>query len=359
MWRDRNASNPNAALVAVSPLRVESDVAKHHQSALGCGHQATRWIPAMYAACLTPGTDPLVVRRTMCGVPRIDALVLPACEAAGGSEWLLSTLRDLRRELFLDPELQVIASVRSADVDKVVRKVAELLVESRCGTVTVGTIPNRPPGATLASWRRAGESLLHTDTQNEFPSDATVVSVEVQLGAAAVVEAVEAEAKIIVTSRVPVGSLGTAAVFEALKLMPQDWDRLATVATIARLIENPGSFAPLWLEIDDHQLAYCIGTETLTAEALELRLEQERKQLLSADVQTDVTIDLASVRVDRSPPGRFQLEGIAGSPPAGVCRVDLTYRMPNAHRLQYWPTSIQRSSVNWDVVVKPASEWNN
>ncbi len=311
----------------------------------------------MYVACLTPEADPLVVRRSMCGVPRINALLLAAGDTAAAGDWLLATLTDLRRELFLDPELQVLASV-PPDSDEVVSRAARLLVESQCPATTIGLITPPRHAQLLASVEAAGDAMLHRQSLTPFPVEAIVDWIYLPSDATPIVEAIQSEAKIAIATNAAPAALGIAAVFESLRLGPRDWDRLASVATIARLIEHSGQQSPLWMEIDEHGQPFCLGPDTFTAEALERRLLDQWTQLYSEPSDT-VAVDLSDVEVLPTTRGRYQLKGIRGAPPSGRYAVRIAYRMPESDQMVYWPTSVPRAAVDWDVVVQPASQWNN
>ncbi len=311
----------------------------------------------MYAACLTPQDDSTIVRRAMCGVPRVDALILAAGRASGGSEWVLATLHDLRRELFLDPELQVVACVAPQELEEVVRKTADLLIESRCPTTTIGVPRLANADHLVAQYSKTPATRSPAELLATLPNDAQIESIEVQLGAAAMVEAVDSGAKIVLVSDVAPGCLVTAAVFEALQLPPRDWNRLATVVTIARLMEQPMPPAPLWLEIDSHGQPYCLVPDTLTVESFLRRLGQEAEALRAQPDAAAVTIDLSQVEVAPTTPRRYALTGVVGTPPSSRTPVRIGYHLPGSTLLRHSESTVERSGTEWSIEVKSAKDW--
>ncbi len=312
----------------------------------------------MYVACLTPEADPLVVRRTLCGVPCVDVLALRPSGEAQGSVWLLDTLMDLRRELFLDPELQLVAGVPAFDHQAVREGIASMLVELHEPNITIGSVVPPTGDQLLTAVQAEDHAICNRVTRAALPSGAVIESVGVRADAAPIIETIQSGAKIVLASDPLPGALGTAAAFESLHLQRHDWDHLATVATIARIVENPGRSAPLWMEIGESGHPFCLGTESLTAEAIHLRVAGQRAAMEQEADGTTVAIDLSSVQIVPTGNGRFQLNGIQGAPPKGNHVAVLVYRNSESEDLHSFPTSVHRTAMDWNVMVKSASEWN-
>lgn len=309
----------------------------------------------MYVACLTPGADPLVIRRAMCGVPRVDALLLAGGNQGDAADWLVAMLRELRRELFLDPELLVLGSVPADALAEVVRRTAELLVECRCENTTLGTIRC----SCRFQQRDTAQPELPPELQppDGLPATAVVETITARLGASPLVESMDSQAKITLTGSAGAGSLGLAAVVESLHLAPRDWHRLATAATIARVIEHPGTNAPLWMEVDEAGQTYCVGPDTFTAEAFERHLTSLADRLAAGELCPDVSIDLSQATVETTRAGRYALQGVTGSPPVGTCTVDVACHVPGEAELRRWTTEQPRADIDWEAVVWKAERW--
>ena len=306
----------------------------------------------MYVACLTPGAEPAVIRRAMCGVPRVDALLLVASNQSDGADWLVGTLRDLRRELFLDPELLVLGSVPAPMLDRALVGAAELLIESRCEGTTIGKI-----GIDLQQVANDRGSLQNLAAKANLPDDAVIDRVDVRWGASPLVDSLQSLAKITLVADAAPGSLGVASVFEALQLTARDWDRLATVAAISCIVEQPDAQGPLWLEVDEAGQPTCLGPDTYTAEAFQRQLACLTQQLIKGQPSPDVTIDLSGVSVQTARAGRHLLQGVTGGPPGSDYTVEVSYRAPTNSSPRQLQTSLPRSDVGWEVVVRTASDW--
>lgn len=312
----------------------------------------------MYVACLPHGCDPAAIRRVLAGAPAVDALVLPAGDERDDGKWLIATLSTLRRELFLQPELQVLASVDRAALATVVAEVARMLIEIRSGETLLTRVDGHIDSSSVGGMAAGGEAFLHRSTGSPLPSDAVVESAEVALGAAPFVETSALAAKLVVATPAVRGSLALAATCESLDLQPRDWDLLATVALAARLVEHPSGLGPLWLEVSQGQPPLLIGTSSMTATALRSRIDEEQAALADDSASPDVGIQFGNVDVVEQSPGRFWLAGVVGTPPPRACPLELCYRQAGSQQRHVWPTTISKYDVDWDIVVRSAQEWH-
>ena len=199
--------------------------------------------------------------------------------------------------------------------------------------------------------------MCNRETGAALPSGAVIESVRVRADASPIIEAIQSGVKIVLVSDPLPGALSTAVAFESLHLQPRDWDHLATVETIARIVENPGQLAPLWMEIDESGRPYCLGTENLTAEALHLRVAGQWSTMQQEADGTTVAIGLSNVQVVPTGNGRFRIDGIKGAPPKGDHVAVFVYRTSQSDSKREFPTTVHRTAMNWNVMIKSASEW--
>ncbi|MCO6043851.1 DUF1446 domain-containing protein [Aeoliella sp. ICT_H6.2] len=312
----------------------------------------------MHLACLPHGSSSQTLRRVLAGVPDAGVLVLPASPAhRDGGQWLLEMMKEIRRELFLQPELQVLASVDPAAVERVTLELARALCESHCDATSVARVRSVANSTTIVEWLAAGETLADRTTGEELNDDAVLQAAYVELGAAPVVEASESSASIVVSAQLSPGSLVLAAAYEGLPLDAHDWDGLATAVTLGRMIEQPRHAAPLWLEVDDGGHAMLVALPTLAPEALDKLLELERNDLATGAANADVIVDLSNACWQSLELGHFELVGVKGSPPSGRYATELVYSLGDDEHQHLWPTSVAKTLVDWDSSVHPASGW--
>lgn len=299
-----------------------------------------------------------MLRRVLAGVPDAGVLVLPASPAhRDGGQWLLAMMKEIRRELFLQPELQVIASVDPAAVDRVTLDLSRALCESHSDATSIARVHTVASSTIIVEWLAAGETLEHRATGAELDEDAVLETAYIELGAAPVVEATESSASMVVSSQLSPGSLALAAVYELLSLDTQDWDGLATAVTLARLVEQPRGAAPLWLEVDDVGHLELVALPTVEIEHLQQLLDEEREALATGGANADVTVDLSDARWRTVSLGHFALVGVKGSPPSGRYAAELVYSLGDTDEQRLWPTSIAKTLVDWDASVRLARDW--
>lgn len=309
----------------------------------------------MQIACLPYASTSATLRRVLSGTSSLDAVVLPAAARHDGGEWVTATLGQLRRELFLEPELQVLAAVEPTALDRVTLAVAEMLCEARSEHTTIARVRAVAKPESLVEWLAAGEELRHARTGAELDESSLLESAHVELGAAPVVEACEAGASVVLAELAAPGTLALAAAYDTLTVGAHDWNLLATASALAWLAEQPGEAAPLWM-VTDGSRAHLEGLPTLTAAALEARFAElggEQQVLRTPDVE----VDLSQAVIVAEGNGHFRLRGAMGSPPAARSAVELYFRSDQSDRLEAWPTSVAKTLVDWDATVRPAGDW--
>lgn len=312
----------------------------------------------MHLACLPHGSSGQTLRRVLAGVPNAGVLVLPASPAhRDGGQWLLGMMKAVRRELFLQPELQVLASVDPTAVEHVTLELARSLCESHSEATAIGRVHSVTNSTTIVEWLAAGETLQHQATGVELDEDATLHTAHVELGAAPVVEASESSASIVVASQLSPGSLALAAVYPQLSLDAHDWDLLATVVTLARIVEQPRHAAPLWLEVDEAGKALLVALPTLPPGALDELLQHEQRELAAGSVNADVAVELTAARWEAVSATHFALVGVKGTPPSGRYTAELFYSLDDSPEQRLWSTTVSKTLVDWDASVRTAQRW--
>lgn len=312
----------------------------------------------MHIACLPHGSPRSMLRQVLSRMSDTRAIVLPSSPRQRDvGQWLLETMHELRRELFLEPELQVIASVDPAAVRKVTREVARMLAESRLDDVTIGRVQSTATATTIVEWLAGGETLAHAGTGEELNEDALLESAYIELGAAPLVDASESSARIIITTEMAPGSLALAAAYEQLELDAHDWNRLATLVTLARIVEEPRHAAPLWMEVGDAGEVTIALLPTCDIDQLDEALDHQRHALAQGNVNPDVGVELDDASWTMAAANKYTLVGVIGHPPTGRYAVELRYRETDSDTLHDWPTTISKTLVDWDASVRPARRW--
>jgi len=308
----------------------------------------------MQLACLPPGTDASRLERVVAAAPEARGLLIPTADHPEGDRWTRA-LALLRRELYLRPELQVLATVAAGQVDRARRQVARSLVEGGCGDCLIAAVEGDDVRRRIAGWIAEGHELPHRATGQPLPLAVSVLGARVQWGAAAWVEACACGAQVVLGPVPAAGALTVAALYESLQLTPRDWDRLAAVATVGRVIESPEPLPPLWAEVAGDGTVGWGGTSDI--EALRARLAVEAHRLTADLPQPDVELDLTSAQVVAPAPARWQPTGVRGGPPTGHYALDIHLRVSNSAKQQTWPTTIPKTEVDWDVTIKRAADW--
>jgi hypothetical protein len=312
----------------------------------------------MHIACLPHGSPSSSLRQVLAGASDTRAIVLPSSPRhRDGGEWLLDAMRELRRELFLEPELQVFASVDPAAVRKVTREVARLLAESRLDEVTIGRVQSSATATTIVEWLAGGETFAHAETGDELDDDVLLETAYIELGAAPLVDASESSARIVISTEMAPGSLALAAAYERLELDAHDWNRLATLVTLARVVEEPRKAAPLWMEVSDGGEVVVATLPTIGIDTLDEALDYQRRELSSGRVNPDVGVELDGAGWEMIAANKYTLGGALGHPPTGRYAVELRYRETDSDTLHDWPTTISKTLVDWDASVRPARRW--
>lgn len=308
----------------------------------------------MQVACLPYGCDAAHLRRVLASLPNLSVLCLPATV---GDQWLLATLKLLGRELFLKPELQVVAAVETHAVDNVLSVTAQQLCDSRLDTLPMARVSATAQPTAIVEWLAAGETLQHTRTGAELDEDALLVAAHVQLGAAPLVEANDSGARVIVASGAAPGVLTLSATYASLDLDAHDWDRLASLQTMARLAEQVPAETPLGIDVQAGAAAYLASDPSLQPADIDSWLQSLRQNNSHGASSADVSVDLSNASIESVTPGRFILNGIVGKPPSGRCEVSIAYRHGDRDAIRYWPTTVAKALVDWDVKVRAANRW--
>lgn len=183
------------------------------------------------------------------------------------------------------------------------------------------------------------------------------------LGAAPIVEALEAGAQMVITGRVADASLFLAPLVHEFGWSPEDWDAMATGITVGHLLECSaqvcgGNYSGAWWSNGDFTdpgfpIAECTadGSVVITkpeGTGGEVSFDTVREQLLyevhdpAAYLNPDVTADFTSVRLDDLGDDRVRVSEVVGRPPprtykglvcttAGYsCEARLPYSWPDA-----------------------------
>lgn len=212
----------------------------------------------------------------------------------------------------------------------------------------------------LAELQQQGHALTHLDTGTPL-ADANVdpVTANAYLGAWGIVQALKADADIVVCPRVADAALVVGPAAWAFDWKPDDWDRLAGAVTAGHIIEcgpqaTGGNFSffdeipqpvrPGFPIAEMHADGSCVitkhpgtggmvTTETVTAQLL---YEIDRTDYLNPDV----VARFDTVALEQLGPDRVAVTGVRGYPAPGTYKVAINYRGGYRNAVTYMLTGL-------------------
>lgn len=144
-------------------------------------------------------------------------------------------LVDLLRD---QPQLRIVTNAGGMNPQGCARAVSRILSDAGLNDVKVAAVSGDDLFANIETHRAAGEAFSHFDTQKPFDDVADrIVSANAYMGAAGIVEALEAGARIVVTGRVADASLAVGPAIHELGWAWDDYDKLAAATVAGHIIE--------------------------------------------------------------------------------------------------------------------------
>jgi hypothetical protein len=250
-------------------------------------------------------------------------------------------VRVLAKQLYLNPDLRVIASAGWRNAYACAEEVAAALAEAGCGDVSLAAVRGSHLLPILDDLARSGVKLRNAETQAAWRDlKAPLVGAELLLGAGPIATALTEGARVVVAGSYDGASPLTAAAATQFGWGWDDYARLAAAAVAARaaLWHDPSpSHAP---RLDEFDLACTVveldadgavrvspaaGREPLDAAAL-------RRWIIGAGpsdpalAHADVRCDYRAIKVEMdSLPHVLSATGVSGLKPDGMWRLEVVY----------------------------------
>lgn len=279
--------------------------------------------------------------------------------AAGYVADFPATLARLIPILKSQPGLRIVTNAGGLNPAGCAREVAGLLAAAGLGDAKVAWVSGDDLMPRLEELRSAGEGFRHFDTGETLSffgpaaridasggaSGGGLVSANVYLGAASIVEALDRGARIVITGRVADASLTLGPAMHAFRWEWDDWDKLAAASTAGHLIECgaqvTGGLLSRWQTVPDYaHIGYpiavldrdggCVITKPDGTGGVVNR-ETVTEQLLyeigdPARYHTpDVTLDFTGTTVEEIGPDRVRVAGTKGLRPPETLKVSCAY----------------------------------
>lgn len=316
--------------IAANPLRVGQFSAYHGDRSDGMGE------------LLDTGVDVL----TGDYLAELTMLVLRKNQLRGGPGYAASFVEQLERYLprIAEGGVKVVTNAGGLDPEGCAEAVRAAC--ARAGVaLRVAAITGDDLRDDLGALLGADATLRNVDTGEDLVlADHEILTANAYLGAWPIVAALDAGADIVVCPRMTDASLVVGPAAWRFEWTRDDWDRLAGAVVAGHLIEccgqvTGGQFA-LFDEYPDLGLpgmpiaeitadgssvitkaadtGGVVDTHTVTAQLI---YEVRGREYLNPDV----TVDLASVRIEQSGPDRVLVSGTRGREPSGSTKLSLTY----------------------------------
>ncbi len=266
---------------------------------------------------------------------------------AGFASDFLDVLRRLTPILRDQPHLRIMTNAGGMNPTACARKARKILDEAGLLERRIGVVLGDDILSDLPRLIQDGHELRHLDTGEALaPLLDRVVSANVYLGAAPIVEALQQGASVVITGRVADASLTVApAVFE-FGWSWEDWDRLAAATVAGHLIEcGAQATGGLWINWREAPDLAHVGYPFVEIEPHgrfvvskppgsggRVNVETVSEQLLyevsdpSAYYTPDVVADFASVSLQQTGPDCVEITKFRGQPAPERLKVSIAYR---------------------------------
>lgn len=144
---------------------------------------------------------------------------------------LVNSLRD-------QPNLRIVTNAGGMNPGGCARAVSRILSDAGLNDVKVAAVTGDDLFADIETHQNGGEAFAHFDTQKPFGDVANrIVSANAYMGAAGIVQALEAGARIVITGRVADASLAVGPAIHELGWAWEDYDKLAAATVAGHIIE--------------------------------------------------------------------------------------------------------------------------
>ena len=259
----------------------------------------------------------------------------------------IDVLRILVPALQAQPQLRIVTNAGGMNPVGCAQRAAEVLVDAGLDEVSIAAVRGDGLLPELDSLLAAGEPFANLETGQPLGDmRERVVSANVYLGAAGIVEALGRGAGIVITGRVSDASLTVGPAVHEFGWRWDDWERLAAATVAGHLIEcgaqvTGGMFSDWTPDLRLSDVGYPIaelsddgsmvitkpegsgGTVTTATVAEQLVYEiGDPAHYLTPDVNTD----FSQVELEQDGPDRVRVRGARGGPAPERYKVSLAYR---------------------------------
>ncbi len=256
-------------------------------------------------------------------------------------------LRDLLPALRTQPGLKIVTNAGGMNPHGCAAAISRVLVEAGLADAAIGAVTGDDLLPRLDELSRAGETFAHFETGEAIDSVRNrIVSANVYLGAAGIVDALAAGARIVITGRVADASLTVGPAVHEFGWTLRDWERLAAATVAGHLIEcggqcTGGMYSGWTPEIRLADIGYPIaemsqnGDVTITkpdGTGGRVDVETVSEQLLyeigdpAHYLTPDIDTDFTQVRMTQTGPDRVSVNGARGNAAPERLKVSIAYQ---------------------------------
>lgn len=266
--------------------------------------------------------------------------------AAGYAEDFLTVLRSIAGELSRQSALKIVTNAGGVNPLACAQAAGKLLEEHGLCDVRIGVVHGDDLLPNLAQILQSGGELRNLDTNEPLGElRSRVVSANAYLGAEAIVKALAADARIVITGRVADASLTVGPAIHHFGWRWDDWQRIAGATAAGHLIECgaqvTGGYSTSWQQIPLANIGYpiaelaadgsCVITKPAGTDG-EVNRRTVTEQLVyeigdpSCYRTPDVDLDLTQIELTEIGPQRVRVQHAVGKPPSDCYKVSLAYR---------------------------------
>jgi len=265
---------------------------------------------------------------------------------AGFAGDFLGVLRSLCPTLTAQSGLKLVTNAGGMNPVSCARAAAATLVAAGLESAVIGVVTGDDLGSQLPRLQQAGCKLENLDTGEPLDTQKyPIVSANAYLGARPIVDALAAEARIVITGRVADASLTVGPAIHEFGWDWQDWNRLAAASVAGHVIEcgaqATGGLYRHWQDLDLAHVGYPIaeleadGGVTITkTDRSGGRVSRETviEQLLyeigdpRRYLTPDVAVDFTTLEVAQAGTNRVSIRGATGNAAPDHYKASLAYR---------------------------------
>ncbi|REJ67870.1 MAG: DUF1446 domain-containing protein [Planctomycetota bacterium] len=258
---------------------------------------------------------------------------------------LINVARSLTPALAAQEELHLVTNGGGLNPPAAAAAVGQVLVEAKLGHVPIGVVTGDDLAERIDELKAAGCPLTNLDTGEPIAKlEAPIVSANAYLGAAPIVEALAADARVVLTGRVADAALCLGPAAHEYGWSWDDWNTLAAGSVAGHVIEcgaqATGGYATEWGSCDLTDPGYpiaeikrdgsCVITKPAGSGGVVNRRTVSEQLVYEIGDPTcyatpDVVVDFTTVELAEVGDDRVQLTGARGQAAPDDYKVSLAY----------------------------------